>query len=353
MFDSPAVAADALAQWFEPPLAQAVAEGLVPALVLYPSTAAPAKGATRLGGTPDAPEGFVWPRPTEAIDANEAAKLSHPDTAKELREHLARKLPFAFMAQIDLAEAARLGSVAASLPDQGRLLFFYDNAIGPWDTGTRTAKVLWDRSPREALQTVPMPPDLAEAARADREQMASVEAEFGEQAADGDERGSVYGAPARAKTLQLSYRLPDPASVEFERLPADLLAGSQDLSGQGPAARLFNRYTKAMQKHHDQYPEESWRRQQLLGAPLPEQDDPRYGAVVVTGWQQQHLSREQWQAHRDEIMRRAHDWVLLLQVDMKDWMQAPYVEGSVYFVIQRDDLAQRRFDKVVAVYQQT
>jgi hypothetical protein len=34
-------------------------------------------------------------------------------------------------------------------------------------------------------------------------------------------------------------------------------------------------------------------------------------------------------------------------------MQAKFVEGTVYFLIRRSDLEQRRFDRVVAVYQQT
>lgn len=34
-------------------------------------------------------------------------------------------------------------------------------------------------------------------------------------------------------------------------------------------------------------------------------------------------------------------------------MQARFVEGTVYFMIRREDLAARRFETVVAVYQQT
>lgn len=50
---------------------------------------------------------------------------------------------------------------------------------------------------------------------------------------------------------------------------------------------------------------------------------------------------------------RARDWMLLLQVDIGDWMQARFVGGTVYILIRRDHLEHRRFDEVVAVHQQT
>ncbi len=75
--------------------------------------------------------------------------------------------------------------------------------------------------------------------------------------------------------------------------------------------------------------------------------------MVVSEFGQQHLSREEWAQHRAGIMAQARDWVLLLQVGLADWMQDDLVDGTVYYVICRPDLAERRFDRVVAVYQQT
>ena len=86
---------------------------------------------------------------------------------------------------------------------------------------------------------------------------------------------------------------------------------------------------------------------------MPKQDAPRFDAVVVSEWGKQHLSREEWQEHREDVFRKAHEWVLLLQIDIGDWMQARFVEGTVYFVIRRDHLEKEKFDEVVAVYQQT
>ena len=60
-----------------------------------------------------------------------------------------------------------------------------------------------------------------------------------------------------------------------------------------------------------------------------------------------------WSEHDEELKAEALAWRLLLQVDVADWTQAEYTEGTVYFPIRPADLAARRFDTVVAVYQQT
>jgi uncharacterized protein YwqG len=49
----------------------------------------------------------------------------------------------------------------------------------------------------------------------------------------------------------------------------------------------------------------------------------------------------------------SQQWLLLLQIDLRDYLQQRLVEGTAYFLIRRDDLAARAFDKVVAVNQQT
>ena len=47
------------------------------------------------------------------------------------------------------------------------------------------------------------------------------------------------------------------------------------------------------------------------------------------------------------------DWRLLLQFSVPGWDAAEDGEGTVYFLINTDDLAARRFDRVQAIYQQT
>lgn len=354
MFDSPADAAQALQAHFDPPRVEILVKALVPAIVLHPETGREiVVGGTRLGGTPDGPQGFAWPRPPAPADPEESARRGNEDAARAMRAHMALGLPYAFIGQIDLAEAAAAGPVASVLPSEGRLLFFYDNAVGPWETGTRTARVIWDTTPVEELLSVAMPGDLAGAGARERAELAKLDAEFGSKGEARSREGTVYGAPAQARILRQTYRLPQAAAIEIDALPSELAAILAGRTDGEDADDLRDAYEEALQAHHDGHPDESWRRQQILGSPMPEQHDPRYQAVAVTAFGKQFLSREEWSAHGDDIRRKAQDWVLLLQVDLKDWMQARFVEGTVYFVIRREDLAARRFETVVAVYQQT
>ena len=134
-----------------------------------------------------------------------------------MRRHLALRLPYSFIAQIDLAEVPALGGAAADLPGEGRLLFFYDLAIGPWNPGRRCARVVWDRSPRAAVAPAAMPEDQVQAhARADTE-AAAARAQYG-LPAPAYEEGSCYAAPSRAMALRSVLRLPRPDSLEGEAL---------------------------------------------------------------------------------------------------------------------------------------
>lgn len=349
MFDSPADAADALLAWFTQPQVEIVAAALVPAITFAPADA-PAPGGTRFGGAPDAPAGFAWPRPEAPADPEEIANRAHPDTAAEMRAHFAADMPFAFFAQIDLAEAARLGDIAAALPAEGRLLFFYDLATGPWDTGTRTAKVIWDRTPVEELQPTPIPDALQDAAARAKAETARLAAEY-KLEPDDESAGTTYGGPPVAYTLKTSYILPEPYALEIKALP-DIAAVARGESNAPDKVDIYDSYMAALEEI-DQGRDEAKPLHQLLGAPRPEQDDPRYDAVVVAEWGQQYISSEEWAARREEVFRKAEDWALLLQVYIADWMRAQFTEGTVYFVIRKEDLAARRFDRVVGVYQQT
>src|SRR5690606_10971149 len=151
-------------------------------------------------------------------DPDEIARRGNEDAAGEMRAHMALDLPYAFSAQVDLTEAAALGPVASALPSEGRLLIFYDLALGPWDTGTRVARVTWGRAPADALRPLAMPDDLAAAAAREKEARAAIAAEFGDEDEDA-EGGTNYGAPARAMTLRPAWRLPDPHALEIAAMP--------------------------------------------------------------------------------------------------------------------------------------
>ncbi|MGQ4272589.1 DUF1963 domain-containing protein [Terrihabitans sp. B22-R8] len=353
MFDGLAEAAELLGQTFDPPAVERLVDALVPAIILKPSAPSAGRtGGTHLGGTPDVPPGFEWPRPPRPADAQEIADRGNSDSAKAMLAHIEANLPYAFIAQIDLEEASRLGNVARDLPSEGRLLFFYDHAVGPWDTGSRTARVIWENSPGANLAPLEMPDDLKEAARREAEEMASVRAEFGETWSDSGEEGTIYGAPKRDMVLTPILRMPHSASLEIERL-----AEFQPGAGSGEAADdtedFRTNYEEALEEHHDADTKARWRRQQVLGSPQPEQGDPRLDAVVVSEFGQQHLPSEEWRSNYPRIKAQAANWQLLLQIDVADWMQARFVEGSVFFLIRKNDLRQRRFDAVLVVYQQT
>jgi len=353
MFDSAEVAKQAMQEFFEPHQVAQVVQALVPALAIEPLPGQAAKpGASRLGGTPDLPTGSAWPVPPAPPDAEAIASRGNASAGAEMRDHLARNLPYAFIGQIDLEEAHAQGAVAQALPPHGRLLFFYDLAVGPWETGERVARVIWDQSPRESLRPAALPPALREAHEAERRERDAILLKYKQPLPQG-ESGTNYLAPPRAVALHAAVGVPDPAALEMAAIPA-LDDHYHGRDGVGDAGEAFaEAYEEMREELAQSYPAPGWKRHQLLGSPTPEQDDPRYSAVVVAEYGKEFLDRETWQRERGHIMRAARDWRLLLQLDLADWSGDALGEGTVYFVIRNADLAARRFDRVMAVYQQT
>lgn len=118
-------------------------------------------GATRLGGAPDLPRGTAWPlRPVPPDAAQRAEEMKqHFDW---IARHIVRELPFEFLAQIDLAEAARYPDHARGLPAEGRLLFFWDGVFGLHTAGPAACRVIWDASPIGNLERLAIPSLLEE-----------------------------------------------------------------------------------------------------------------------------------------------------------------------------------------------
>lgn len=195
------------------------------------------------------------------------------------------------------------------------------------------------------------PPDLAEAAKKNAREMAEIRAKF-PRAGEPKEEGTPYGAPAQPLRLKSTLRLPDPHGLEIAALP-ELAEAYRGKTVDDEADDFGESYREAVEETQARADGKVRRRQQALGSPQAEQDDPRYDAVVVSTFGKQHLSSDEWKAHVAEIQAKARDWRLLLQIDLGDWMKADLVEGTVYFVIRASDLEQRRFDRVIAVYQQT
>lgn len=262
MFADVATAKEILGEYFNEPGVELLLRLMHTAIGFKPieGSSEPALGATRIGGTPDLPAAESWPVRPVAADAEAIGARGGSRHGPHIRKLLARPTPFGFLAQVDLAEAAALGTSPASCRQMLR------------------------PPTRNTLETQP---DNKEA-----------DAEFIE-------------------------------ALQDENFEASIDALFDDHHVYGAA------------------------RQQLLGLPLPEQDDPRYSAVVTTELGVQFLTPETARESWPRIAAAAPQWRLLLQIDMQDYLQQPYVEGTVYFLIRRDDLAARAFDKVVAIYQQT
>src|SRR6478752_1307388 len=104
MFVDVVAAKEVLTEYFNEPGVELLLRVMQPAIGFEPSEA--------------------WPVRPVPVDAEAIAARGGSRHAPHLQRHLAQPLPFEFLAQVDLAEAAALGEVAEELPREGRLLFF-------------------------------------------------------------------------------------------------------------------------------------------------------------------------------------------------------------------------------------
>jgi Domain of unknown function (DUF1963) len=337
-------ARESLDEVFFPATVKTVLSALVPRIALIPiASSEPTKiGATRLGGTPDLPANVAWPiRP---VPANVAEVISRGGSAhaEHLQSHLSREQPFEFVAQVDLAEAAALGDIASPLPSEGRLLFFYDGAVAPWHNGTETCRVIWDRTPISNLSRATRPAALTELGEKAFREWSEICVQHKWPAPSKDDVS--YWGPARGMRLEMRLALPDKHSVNALN-NADLLESLKDEDIEAAYDDLFSDYWSKDGSGPS--------RQQMLGAPITEQRDPRFDAVVVADFGVDHLESDAYRAAWPQIFKSANDWHVLFQLDLKDYLQQELATGTVYFVIRKTDLASRAFDRVIAIYQQT
>lgn len=108
-------------------------------------------GASKFGGCPDLPVGFVWPR----FKGGEPWDDDRVDMER----------PLSFMAQFDLAEIAAFDS-AGLLPKAGHLAFFYDYESSPWgDLEHKGCARVFYFPPETLLERTALPDDMVEDAR--------------------------------------------------------------------------------------------------------------------------------------------------------------------------------------------
>lgn len=264
-----------------------------PIAAIEPDESADRVGGTRITGTPDVPAGFDWPRMNYE-------NLTGIDKSFEHDERF-DGLPMAFRAQVDLAELAETKVLGDPIPTEGRLLFFMDiiNA-DPWARGCNN-RVIWDRTPIDALVNHPLPEELRQATIT----------EYDEDLDD----GAFYG-PAQPAKITRGLGMFGVSLPEMDELLSD---SSEE------TAEAVHEFTYEVDG--GEFPEDEWHRNTVLALPIPEQNDPR---------------------DIDGLTPRG-EWQVLLQLSLADWVG----EGTVFFIIDSADLAEQNFDNVLAVYQQT
>jgi hypothetical protein len=134
------------------PWADAILKLCRPAVCFEHQTASPGHGRSWIGGLPELAPERPWPtRDAYADWTKVATRLSHHGPGLQ-RGSLSGQ-PLYFVAQIELGEAVAAG-FDDMLPDNGRLLFFWDANCGPWTESARACRVIWDRGqpgpPRDA-----------------------------------------------------------------------------------------------------------------------------------------------------------------------------------------------------------
>jgi uncharacterized protein YwqG len=265
----------------------------LPSVNLVTKRSQVAIGASRVGGTPDVPPGFQWPRwrpPADAVD-----KFGQPMAA-------GGPLPLGFVAQIDLSEVPRISD---TLPETGWLYFFYDRYCEPWgfDPADRgCCRIMYASCDRSELQRTEPPDD------ADPEHVA--------------ECCAVSARPFLSLPSEME-------SVEFETPTYDAVESLIDELG-GP-----------------DYPAVS-----LLGHPQPVQSPMELQCQLVSSGVHCGDGVARY-LKRADLAAAAAEWMVLLQVDSDEdgpgWMWG--LSGMIYFWIRKQDLRSLRFDDVWVVSQ--
>jgi hypothetical protein len=301
----------------------------------------PIIGRTRMGGTPDLPTSLRWPIRDTPADFEDIAGFGGSNHAAYIRQHLEQPLPYAFIAQIDLAEASRTLPADNLLPDHGRLLFFCDLQVVPWRDGIESCRVIWDGSSSDALSNASTPPVLQRLAE---ESLAELRVEFEKHGFDTEGLSHSYWGVSRPMRLKCAYALPDAGAPEAKDDAAFVaLMGDEDTADAYSDFLSEIVYDRAA----------GIERHRMLGHPLPVQDDPRYAAVAMVDYGMSHFWEWPDRPEMAEIEARMRAWHLLLQCDLSDFYQDRLSEGSVYFLIRDDDLRARNFERTMVVYQQT
>ena len=253
-------------------------------------------GATRFGGKPDVPPDFVW-----------------PTYEGESYDHVVKDRPLTFLAQFNCAELAQFDK-EHFLPDHGLLSFFYETDTQCWGYDPKDqgcARVYWFED-TSALSSVDFPADMEE-----------------------DFKFPMVKIKMDSKTSYPSW---------------------QDFSEMFPDEKDDDAFNDALDELTGEDPENPDDRSQLLGWPDIIQNNMTLQCELISrgyylGGSWENIPMEERSALRTPSVR---EWQLLFQLDTVENGDFELMFGDcgrIYFYIRREDLVQRRFDRVWLIQQ--
>jgi uncharacterized protein YwqG len=254
-----------------------------------------AVGASKFGGRPDVPADFVWP-------------VFETDTREDDQ---VKERPLAFLAQFDCAQLAPLDPEGL-LPKEGLLSFFYELESQRWGYDPKDAgcaRVFWFEGP---LAPAEFPAELEE-----------------------------------------DFRLPEMAAQLSGATDAPDFQDACPALEYPWTANDYRIFDQARRELGMDYPAN---RSQLLGWPDIIQNNMTLQCELISrgyylGGSWEKIPLEERSALRTPSVR---DWQLLFQLDTVENGDFELMFGDcgrIYFYIRREDLAQRRFDRVWLIQQ--
>ena len=254
-----------------------------------------AVGASKFGGRPDVPADFIWP-------------VFETDTRENDQ---VKERPLAFLAQFDCAQLAPLDPEGL-LPKEGVLSFFYELESQRWGYDPKDAgcaRVFWFEGP---LAPAEFPAELEE-----------------------------------------DFRLPEMAAQLSGATDAPDFQDACPALEYPWTANDYRIFDQARRELGMDYPAN---RSQLLGWPDIIQNNMTLQCELISrgyylGGSWEKIPLEERSALRTPSVR---DWQLLFQLDTVENGDFELMFGDcgrIYFYIRREDLAQRRFDRVWLIQQ--
>ena len=254
-----------------------------------------AVGASKFGGRPDVPADFIWP-------------VFETDTREDDQ---VKERPLAFLAQFDCAQLAPLDPEGL-LPKEGVLSFFYELESQRWGYDPKDggcARVFWFEGP---LAPAEFPAELEE-----------------------------------------DFRLPEMAAQLSGATDAPDFQDACPALEYPWTANDYRIFDQARRELGMDYPAN---RSQLLGWPDIIQNNMTLQCELISrgyylGGSWEKIPLEERSALRTPSVR---DWQLLFQLDTVENGDFELMFGDcgrIYLSIRREDLAQRRFDRVWLIQQ--